>query len=90
MSVTEIIIFVLGAGVAITAILNMAMTSIEFHRNMKSAKEELIRLKERDVEVVTRCKNCKHYNTENKDCIYYGVYVRPSDYCSYGVPKEKK
>lgn len=44
-----------------------------------------------DVVEVVRCKDCKHYRTDEDGwCIYHeDCYLKPDDYCSYGERREK-
>lgn len=53
-----------------------------------------------DVAVVTRCKDCKHFNHKRMECeneaistdheggAQYSLNFWPDDFCSYGEPKE--
>lgn len=53
-----------------------------------------------DAEVVTRCKDCKHFNHKRMECeneaistdheggAQYSLNFWPDDFCSYGEPKE--
>ena len=52
-----------------------------------------------DVVEVVRCRDCKHYKTQNKSASWNhntlycmrsaAVKVKPDDFCSYGVRREK-
>ena len=54
---------------------------------LRDCKEALYELPAADVEMVTRCKDCKHlYGTL---CTVCGLLPRKQDdFCSYGEPKE--
>nr|DAH31060.1 MAG TPA: hypothetical protein [Caudoviricetes sp.] len=53
-----------------------------------------------DTVVVTRCKDCKHFNHKRMECeneaistdheggAQYSLNFGPDDFCSYGEPKE--
>lgn len=53
-----------------------------------------------DAEVVTRCKDCKHFNHKRMECeneaistdheggAQYSLNFWPDDFCGYGEPKE--
>lgn len=98
MNVGEIIAVVLVSIAAITTIAGVIYTQSEFRRNQELIKAINELSRSPDLEVVTRCKNCK-YSQECKDIFedkpYYVCYriaawrVLPDDYCSMAKPKEE-
>ena len=45
-----------------------------------------------DVMEVVRCRNCRYYNSEEKECLDllgHGRRWEEDDYCSYGVKMEE-
>ena len=73
------------------------------HRKVRSGNDvnidkEMLEFPAVDAVEVVRCKDCKHYKTQNKsarwnhETLYCmrsaAVKVKPDDFCSYGVRRE--
>jgi len=76
--------------------LNMAIEAL--HREEAEEKGWCHRIRPKNVEVVVRCKDCKHnvltkdgeYNPEDIVCDYWATDgLEETDYCSYGERKEE-
>lgn len=52
------------------------------HREEAEEKGYCHRIRPSNVEVVVRCKDCRHYGIGN--CYMYGGQMNEDDFCSYG------
>ena len=74
--------------------LDMAIEALQ--REEAEAKGYCHRIRPSNVEVVVRCKDCKHYRAEYGSCTaeHWDLsrvtfpHVEPNDYCSYGEKKK--